>query len=522
MERRHGHKEPTYRHGAWTNLKNAEVIDRALRAEILSNAQRRYEAAARELWIMAQAEAQAQVKALAQPRDEGRVYERGYSQTRPHRQEWPLPQNRSSVHSQTHVQAGPSRAPNYLSPSPIARPPSYVPRPSPNTPTTILYRFRQVPDKPGAKPDPKKVCAEDGLKVEELKRRYYAQLSNSGYSQTRLYGESPRSGSAMNYNMQMQHAYGNSSTPVRTMADEYLDYYMPARRGPQSSHSYQRHQEIGHKYAEERAAEERYHHQVLELRAQRYNSEVGRTNEVRRLPIERDDSDQPSRISQINKEPGEQQQPSKGKLTFLLNPSEPDNPKASPQHKDLDRGLRTQELEPRRPSMPERDSSYEASTPRSDFERVDETSSERTQQNLQLPLYSRATKRKHSSLSESPYHSEASDEGGTPRVKLCAFGRLPAEYDDSRSLLAPEKEERDEVCAAQLSSEPNGRAASPGREANQPRSEVRHNFARSATGKSKDSESNVVDVPGRQTTLTFSSDEGKKYYFRPRPKAMSR
>ncbi|OCB85365.1 hypothetical protein A7U60_g7674 [Sanghuangporus baumii] len=522
MGRGHGYEQPTYRRGATMNLKTTEVMDRALRAGILSNAQRRYEAAARELWIRTQAEAQAQVKALARPRDEGRAYERGYSHSRPHRQEWPLPQNCSSIHSQSHVQAGPSRSPNYLSPEPVARTPSYAPSPSPNTPTPILYCFRQVPDKPSAKPDPSRICTEDDLQVEELKRRYYAQLSNSGYSQTRLYGEPPRSRSAMNYNMRMQHAYGSSSTPVRTTADEYLDYYMPARRGPQSSHSYQRHRDIAHKYAEERAAEERYRHQVVERRAQTYNSEVGRRNEVRSLPIERSHDDQSSRISRMNKERGEQRQPSKGNLTFLLNPSEPDDPKASPRHKDLDRRAKTQELEPRRPSMHERRSSYEASTSRSGSERMNETLLERTQRNLQLPLSSRVTKRKHSSLPESPYHSEASDEDETSRVKRCAFGRLPAEHDDNRSELGSEEEERDEVNAAQLSSESNGRAASPGGEANQPRSEVRHNFARSAKGKCKDSESKVVDVSERQTTLTFSSDEGKKYYFRPRPKATSR
>ncbi|KAL5527734.1 hypothetical protein ACEPAG_6535 [Sanghuangporus baumii] len=518
MKRRYRDKEPTYRRGARTNLRTAEVTERVLRAEILSNAQRRYETAARELWIRAQAEAQAQVKALAQPRDVGRVYERGYSQIRLHRQERPL----SSVHSQTRAQAGPSRIPNCLSPSPVARPPSYAPHPSPNTPNSILFRFCQVPDKPSAKPDANKICTEDGLEVEELKRRYYAQLSNSGHSQTRLCGEPPRSRSAMNYNIQMQHAYGSSSTPVRTMADEYLDYYMPARRGPQSSHSYQGHQEIGHDHAEERAAEDRYRHQVLELSAQRYNSEVDRRNEVGRLPIERSDGDRSPRISQMNKEPVEQRQPSKGKLSFLLNPSEPDDPKANPQHKDLDCRPRTQEMEPRSPSSHERHSSYEASTSRSDLERMNETSSTRTQQNPQRPLNSRAMKRKHSSLPESPYHSEASDEDETSRVKRCAFGRLPAEFDDNRSKLGPAEEERDEVHAAQLSSKSNGRAASPGREANQPTSEVRHNCAHSATGKFKDSESNVVDVPERQTTSTFSSDEGKKYYFRPRPKALSR
>ncbi|KAL5507909.1 hypothetical protein ACEPAH_5527 [Sanghuangporus vaninii] len=522
MGRGYGYKQPTYRHGATMNLKNIEVMDRALRAEILSNAQRRYEAAARELWIRTQAEAQARVKALAQPRDEGRAYERGYPHSRPHGQEWPLSQNRSSIHSQSHVQAGPSRSSNYLSPSPVARTPSYAPSPSPNIPTAILYRFRQVPDKSSAKPDPSRVYTEDDLQVEELKRRYYAQLSNSGYSQTRLYGEPPRSRSAMNYNMQMQLAYGSSSTPVRTTADEYLDYYMPSRRGPQISHSYQKHRDIAHKHTEERAAEERYCHQVVERRAQTYNSETGRRNEVRSLPMELSDDDQSSRISQMNKNPGEQRQQSKGKLTFLLNPSEPDDSKASPRHKDLDCRPRTQVLEPRRPSMLERRSSYEASTSRSGSERMNETLSERTQRNLQLPLSSRAAKRKRSSLPESPYHSEASDEDETSRVKRCASGRLPAEYDDNRSELGSEEEERDEVYAAQLSSESNGRAASPGGDANQPRSEVRHNFVRSAKGKCKDSESKVIDVSERQTTLTFSSDEGKKYYFRPRPKAMSR
>ena len=86
-------------------------MDRPLRAEILSSAQRRYEAAAKELWLRSQAEAQAQVRALAQPREQLKVYAQQAYPARLPRQDWPPSQSRPAIYPQAQVQAGPSRPP---------------------------------------------------------------------------------------------------------------------------------------------------------------------------------------------------------------------------------------------------------------------------------------------------------------------------------------------------------------------------------------------------------------------------
>ena len=378
-----------------------------------------------------------------------------------------------------------------MSPPPAPRPPTYAPSPSPNTSNPILYRFRQVPTKkPSTRFESSKAHTEEDLQVEELKRRYYEQLSNQNYSQTRPYGELPRSRSTINYGVQMQYPQGSSSgAPIRTMADEYLDYYMPARRGPQSSLSYQRqHQEATFRQAERRTSEERYRRQELdlELRAQRYSPEAPRRREVfePEPPVRRSSIEQPERIRipQEDKEPlASQSRPSKAKLAFLLNPSGPENYRTSPPSKTLEDDIfaQRQELRSGEVLMRERGDSYQkASSSRSDFEGVDKAPSE--QQGPRASASGVPAKRKCSPTPESSHRSEASDDDEAPRAKRRTFGRLPAEYEDN-SDLGPEEEERDEVYEVRLSKSggaSSSRAASPpprpDGEARTPRSTVRH------------------------------------------------
>ncbi|EJD01531.1 uncharacterized protein FOMMEDRAFT_30196 [Fomitiporia mediterranea MF3/22] len=334
---RYGRGPPSRSHDVENRLKD---WDRALRADILAKAQRQYESAAHELRVRAQREAQAVAKLQAQ-QAQYRALTR------------PPPRIQVQAPIQTRMQAQPRYA---QPPQPVSRTSAYIGRPAPapaSAPTSAPGPSPVTPQPRQSYAAPREIpprsstptartmrvtppAESNALELEELKRRYFAQLADAQSPEARE--PQPRhhirhlASDSAHAHYTRASAVGHPRGQVRSLADEYLDFYMPAKRGPQSSSFYNAPQMASPRQYERRSPE-RYYQELRDERSHAYSAEVARRSVLpeRPLPqpVEQRHHQQSRTPAPAAKESPSPPQASKSNLSFLLNPTQGASPKAN-------------------------------------------------------------------------------------------------------------------------------------------------------------------------------------------------